>query len=309
MAATDGAGLAPLSTTQFSMNLELILQQQTSMLRGKVLEGSHVGKQASPIQAMGPVRMQAPAGRFAPKARTDADFTRRWVYPQDKEADILIDSFDQLRTINEPKSQYAQVTAAACAREWDDALIAAATGTAYTGVDSSAFVAETFDTSLYRVAQTFGSGSSNSGLTVAKMIELKRLFRHYHNNLEADTPTIAIGSQQESDLLGQAQVVSTEFNDRPVLVDGTIKRFMGFDIVFSERLAWASNVRTVIAWVKSGLYLGVWKDMTTRISIRNDLSSEPWDLYTCLTFGASRMQPGKVLAVLCADTTGADITP
>jgi hypothetical protein len=62
-------------------------------------------------------------------------------------------------------------------------------------------------------------------------------------------------------------------------------------------------------FVKSGLYLGMWKDTTNRVSIRNDLSGEPWDLYTQAMFGASRLQPGKVLQILCADTSGADITP
>jgi hypothetical protein len=308
MATTDGQGLYPLYTTQFSTNLELILQQQTSKLRGRVAEGSHVGKQASPIQQLGPVRTQAPAGRYAPKSRTDADFTRRWVFPQDRELDQLIDSFDELKTIVDPKSQYATGAAAACGRDWDDAIIVASTGTAYTGQDANGLTAETFSTASYQVASTFGS-SAASGLTVAKMIELKRIFRHYHNDLEMDRPTLVIGSQQESDLLNQVQVVSTEFNDRPVLVDGQIQRFMGFDIVLSERLTWASNVRTCIAFVKSGMYLGIWKDMTNRISIRNDLSSEPFDLYTMHSYGATRTQPGKVLAVLCSDTTGADITP
>ena len=41
--------LIKLWTTQFSTNLELKLQQRGSKLRGKVIEGAHVGKLASPI--------------------------------------------------------------------------------------------------------------------------------------------------------------------------------------------------------------------------------------------------------------------
>ena len=48
---------------------------------------------------------------------------------------------------------------------------------------------------------------------------------------------------------------------------------------------------------------------TNRISIRNDLSGEPYDLYTAASYGATRTQPGKVIQILCLDTTGADITP
>jgi hypothetical protein len=53
----------------------------------------------------------------------------------------------------------------------------------------------------------------------------------------------------------------------------------------------------------------MWSDLTNRVSIRNDLSSEPYDLYSKATYGTTRTQPGKVVQILCADSTGADITP
>ena len=111
--ATEGQGLFPLYTTQFSTNIELLLQQKGSMLRGRLREGFHVGKQASPIQYIGAIQMKAPAGRFEPLQRQDVDFTRRWVFPVDKEASQLIDSFDKLKILRDPTSQYSDVAAAA----------------------------------------------------------------------------------------------------------------------------------------------------------------------------------------------------
>ena len=298
-----------LFTTQYSSLLEVKLQQMGSKLRSRVREATtHVGKQASPVNQIGAIQMKAPAGRFAPKNRTDADFTRRWVTPQDGEIDQLIDSFDELRTIIDPKNMYVENASMAVGRGWDDAIIAAFFGSASTGVDEGAMVTETFSTTNFQIASTFGA-SSAAGLTVAKMIECKRILRHYHVDLEAERPTMVIGSQQESDLLNQTQVVSTEFNDRPVLVDGSVKQFLGFDLVLSERLATASSVRNIPVFVKSGMHLGMWQDMTNRISIRNDLSSEPYDLYTKTTFGATRLQPGKVISILCSDASAGDITP
>src|ERR1017187_5114589 len=127
-------------TTQFSSLLELKLQQMGSKLRGRVREAHHVGKQASPINQIGAITMKAPAGRFAPKNRTDADFTRRWVFPQDGEIDQLIDSFDELRTIVDPKSMYVENASMAVGRGWDDAIIAAFFGTSQTGVDEGGMV-------------------------------------------------------------------------------------------------------------------------------------------------------------------------
>lgn len=308
--AADGQGLFPLETTQFTTNLELKLQQMGSMLRAKVREGFHTGKMASPVNQVGAIQSKAPAGRYAPKNRTDSDFTRRWVFPTDREIDQLIDSFDELKTIVDPKSAYVENAAMACGRDWDDAIIAAATGDAKIGQDAASLTTETFDTSAFQIASNFGA-SAAAGMTVAKLIEAKRILRHYHNDLDSDPATLIIGSSEEADLLKQAQVTSRDFNgERPVLVDGKIVRFMGFDIVVMERLPiTTTNTRGCLAFVKSGLYLGMWKDTTNRVSIRNDLSSEPYDLYTSHSFGATRTQPGKVIQILCADTTGVDITP
>ena len=55
--------LPKLFTTQFSTVLSVKLQQRQSMLRGRVMEGHHVGKQASPVQYIGAIQMQTPAGR------------------------------------------------------------------------------------------------------------------------------------------------------------------------------------------------------------------------------------------------------
>lgn len=301
--------LYKLWTTQFSTNLELLLQQKGSKLRMHVREGAHVGKQASPINQIGAVQMRAPAGRFSPKNRTDADFVRRWVFPIDKELDQYIDSFDELKTIVDPKSQYVEDAANAVGRAYDDIIISAATGTAQLGTDGAAFTSETFDTTNFRVADNF-KASAACGLTVAKLIETKRILRKYHNDLDSDPLVLVIGSQQEADLLSQVEVVSTEFNDRPVLVDGQVKKFLGFNVVVMERLPiYTTTTRGVLAWVKSGMYLGLWQDMMNRISIRNDLSSEPWDLSTKVSFGATRTQPGKIIQIACSDSTGADITP
>ncbi len=305
---TEGQGLFPLYTTQYSTNLEILLQQKTSRLRGRLREGFHQGKMASPINQVGPVVLKPPTGRYAPIGRQDSDFFRRWVFPQDGEIPQLIDSFDELKTIVDPRSAYAENAAAAVGRGWDDAIIAAFFGSAQIGVDAGGLTPETFSTSSFQVASTFGA-SAATGLTVAKIIEAKRILEHYHNDLEMDRPTMVIGSQQHSDLLNQVQVVSTEFRAAPILESGMVKQFLGFDIVMSERLSTASNVRNIPVFVKSGMYLGMWKDMTNRIDIRVDLSSLPYQLYTATSFGATRLQPGKVVSILCADTSAADINP
>jgi hypothetical protein len=305
--------LPKLFTEQFSSLLRLKLQQTSSKLRGRVMEGFHVGKQASPIQYIGNVQMKAPAGRFAAIGRQDVDFTRRWVVPVDKDANQMIDTFDKLKTAIEPTSEYVGAAAAAVAREWDDRIIASAFGDALTGDGiSGSLTTETWASfsSAYLIANTFGSGAVSSGLTVAKMIEAKRLFRKAQVDVETEGLTWVTNSQGESDLLKQAQVTSLDFNEKPVLVNGVVTRFMGFDIVYSERLSSASSVRKNIAFCKSGAYLGIWKDTENDVDRRKDISGLPYQIYTMMSCGATRLEPGRLLEVDCADTsTAADVTP
>ena len=61
--------------------------------------------------------------------------------------------------------------------------------------------------------------------------------------------------------------------------------------------------------VKSGMYLGIWLDNQTNIDQRFDLSGRPWQLTMRTMFGPVRTQNGKVVSILCSDTSGQDITP
>ena len=175
---------------------------------------------------------------------------------------------------------------------------------------SGALTAETFNTTNFRVAVNFQAGA-NTGLTVAKLIELRRILQHYHNDLDMESVGMVIGSKQEADLLGQQQVISKEYGGIGYDGNGRVKRILGIDFEVMERVpqTTAGSIRGCLAWVKSGMYLGVWRDLENNISQRKDLSSLPWQVYTEAVCGATRTQPGKVIQILCADTTGADINP
>lgn len=304
-------GLTQLFQTQFSTLLRMNLQQKASKLRGKIEEGTHTGsKQASPIQFVDAMQTRSPEGRFAPKKQAPQGYTRRWVSPIDKVGDQYVDSLDQLKTPIDPKSQLVARASAACARDWDDEIIRAATAASVIGQDAGSLTTEAFDTSAFQIAVNF-KASASVGLTVAKLNEARRILEHYHNDLDSDMATLVIGSTAHADLRNQAQVTSADFaKNGGILVDGKVTRFMGFDIVVSERLPIVtSNVRGALVFVKTGLYLGMWQDLKTEVFRRPDLEANPWDISTVHSFGATRTELGKVIQILCADTIGADITP
>ncbi|MGE3279679.1 MAG: phage capsid protein [Alphaproteobacteria bacterium] len=296
---------AKLFAVSYTTNLQLVLQQKGSKLRDRVSTGTHTGsRQAQVVDYMKPVRAGRPQGRFAPMSYQSADFERRWVLPIDCEIPAqLFDNFDKLRMLEDPQSMAVQNSAMAVGRDFDDIIIQAALATAkISTTDGSTLSDETFNTTNFRIASTFGNGATSIGLTYEKLVEARRILRHYEVDLDMEPLTLVIGSTQEADVFSIAQFTQREFGAGTATVqDGKVTRLLGFDVVVSERLEYGSSVRKCLAFAKSGLYLGMWQDMMHDISQRKDLSGLPWQVYTSYACGATRLEPGKLLEIDCAD--------
>jgi hypothetical protein len=152
--------------------------------------------------------------------------------------------------------------------------------------------------SAQKIAVGYGA-SGDVGLTVAKLREAKRLLMSADIDLETEEIFCALKATQHDNLLAEAQVISTDFNDKPVLVEGRLMRFLGINFIHTELLESASGDVLVPVWVKSGMYLGNWNEVETSISKRNDLSGEPYQAYVKMTAGASRLEEEKVVQIAC----------
>jgi hypothetical protein len=92
------------------------------------------------------------------------------------------------------------------------------------------------------------------------------------------------------------------FNDK-----GLIMSWRGFNFIHSERPSLtttatddaAGQSKAIPMWVKSGMYLGIWNDIKTNISQRNDLRGEPWQAYTKMSANATRLEEKKVVKIWC----------
>jgi hypothetical protein len=283
---------------QFANNIQLLLQQRGSKLRGLVSTGSHRGEQASPVDQIGKVEMQEVLSRFAPMGRVDAPVDRRWVFPTSFDLPQLVDPNDELKILTDPKSKYIENAVNAAGRKYDDLIIDSCFGTAKTGKQggtSTSFPAG------QQIAVNFRS-SGNAGLTVAKLKEAKRLLMAAEVDLDNEPITAVVTSKQHDNLLDEIQVVSKDYNEKPVLVDGKVTRFMGINIVHCERLDLdGSGYRRIPIFAKSGLYLGIWSDTRTDISQRKDLQGLPWQAYVYMTAGATRLEEAKMIEVKCSE--------
>lgn len=283
---------------QYATNIQLLLQQKDSRLKSLVMNGSHAGEQASPVDQIEKIEMQSPAGRFAPIGRVDAAVDRRWVLPNDYDLPQLIHSFDELRLLTDPKSSFVANAVAAANRQFDRVIIDAFFDDAKTGKTGST---TTSFLSANQVAATMGA-SAATGLNVKKLREAKKILMAYDIDLNSEQIYCAITAKQHDDLLAEAQVVSNDFNEKPVLVEGRVMRFLGINFVHTELLETdGSSYRRLPVWVKSGVHLGQWGAMSTSIDKRVELSGQPWQAYMKMTIGATRLDEKKVVEIKCAE--------
>jgi len=282
---------------QYANTISLLLQQKNSRFESAVTTGSYIGKQASPVDQIGAIDMLPVTTRFAPMGRVDAALDRRWVSPSDFELPQLIDSSDKLRLLNDPSSAYLQNAIQAANRKKDDLIYAAFFGTAKTGEvggTSTAFGATQF--------VSVNTGGTASNLNVAKLRAGKRILMANEVDFDEDQVYCAISSVEHDSLLNEIQVVSTDFNDKPVLVEGRVTRFLGINFIISERMTTATDdaagtSRQIPMWAKSGMHLGVWNDMQTDITQRRDLSGMPWQAYLAMSMGATRLEEKKIVRI------------
>jgi hypothetical protein len=279
------------SVIDYKSTVELLLQQRGSRFRGMVMEDQYHGKSGAAVNQIGQVTAQKRTTRHADTPLIETPHDRRWVFPSDYEWADLIDSQDKLRTIADPTSPYSINGAMSLGRAIDDLIITAATGDALTGEDGTT-------TTSFPGGQT--ASTTSGGLTVAKLREAMQLLIAAEVNVDVEPLFCAIGAQQHDDLLGQTQAISLDFTNKPVLVDGRIKAFMGFNFIDSQRLALSGTNRTVVCWAKSGLHLGIWDDIDVQISERADKSYST-QVYVKGTFGATRVEEKKVVAITCSE--------
>lgn len=285
---------------QFSTNIKLLLQQEGSRLRSAVMTGSHVGEQASPVDQYGAVTANLVVGRYNPMPNTEAPTDRRWVLPSDYDINQLLDSFDKLRLLADPKSAYVQNAVNALGRAMDTEILSKIFGTNQTG--KSGGTATSFGTG--QSVSVLQGAASATNLTVAKLREAKKILMANNVDVRSEEIYAVVNAAAHDSLLAEAQVISTDFNDRPVLVNGMVEQFLGIKIIHTELLTTGSDDQSgtstqVPVFCKSGVYLGIWDDMKTDVSERKDLQGLPMQVYAKATFGATRLEEKKVVRVWC----------
>jgi hypothetical protein len=275
---------------QYSANVQMLSQQRGSLLRDAVRVEAMMGKNAF-FDQVGSATAQKRTTRHGDTPQMDTPHARRRVSLVDYEYADLIDDQDKVRMLIDPTSSYAQAAAFAMGRAMDDEIIAAATGTAFTGETGSTSTA-------LPSAQQIANGGTD--MTVAKLREAKKIM-----DLASVDPSIpryiAVSPEQIDALLGDTNVTSSDFNTVKALVQGDVNQFMGFNFIVSNRLAKSGNIRSCFAWAEDGMALAIGKDVNARIDERAD-KGYATQVYYCMSIGATRMEEDKVVQIDCDES-------
>ena len=277
---------------QYGSNVQMLSQQMGSRLREAVDVESITGKNAY-FEQIGSVVAQVRTSRHASTPQIDTPHSRRRVSLADYEWADLIDDADKVRMLIDPTSSYAKAAANAMGRSMDDVIITALGGNAYSGETGATSVA-------LPSTQKFATSQQSDGLTIAKLLDAKK--KMDIADVDPSIPRfIVCGATQISDLLNTTEVKNSDYNTVKALAMGQVDSFLGFKFIMSNRLNFdATNTddRLVFAFTKDAIKLAIGKDVTARISERDDKSYST-QVYYCMSIGATRMEEEKVVQIPC----------
>lgn len=295
------ANVIPTHQVQmYASRIELLLQQQDSRFGDKVSNGSYMGKAASVVDQVGAIDMLPVTTRFGPMGRVDASTDRRWVYPSDFDLPQLVDKFDELRLLNDPKSVWAKNAANAINRQRDKLILNAFFADAKTGENGGT-------TTSFTGGNVVGVniGGTDSKLNIAKLRAGLLVLRA--NEVDPSETVWCAGAAQDHDaLLNEIQIINKDYNLQPVMESGVVKSILGINFVWSELVTTllsgtddqSGSSCALPMWVPSGMHLGSWAEgTTTAVEQRTDLQGRPWQIYSSLTAGATRTDEKKVVKI------------
>jgi hypothetical protein len=284
--------------SQYKSNVELLLQQKGSRLRGLVRNETQ-NAEFDFYDRIGPVEAQEVTGRHQDTPLISTPHDRRRCSLRDFDWADMIDKKDRIRMLIDPTGPYAMNAMYALGRKQDDVIIEAMFDNAWTGKTGSTAVA--FPAAQVVAVNYVESGSAaNSGLTIGKLRRAKEMM----DAAEVDPDEeryIGVTAKQVTDLLKTTEVTSADYNTVKALVEGKVDTFMGFKFTRTERLLTDVNAyRRLPCWVKSGVLFAAGEEINVDIGPRRDKRNSI-QVYVNGTFGSTRMDEQKVIEIKCLE--------
>lgn len=275
---------------QYKDNVSLLSQQKGSRLRAAVRNETQQGEYEF-FDQIGAAEAQRVAERHGDSPNNQTPHSRRRVGLVEYDYGDFVDKFDKVKILNDPTSSYALSAAYAMGRAMDDEIIAAASGTAYTGAAGGT-------STVLPSGQKVAVGSS--GLTLAKLMSAKEILDA--NDVDEEIPRfLACTAAQITTLLNTTEIKSSDYNTVKALARGEIDTYLGFKFLRTQRLSKVSTTRYCLAWAMDGLLLSTGLEPKGEIGPRADKRYSTY-VYYCGSFGATRMEEKKVVEIAVVES-------
>jgi hypothetical protein len=274
----------------FADNYLHVAQQKESRLQGTVLvDGSIVGMSKS-VNRLGKRQPRRRTSRHADTPVNDQPHSTRYIDLADWDDGDLVDDLDQVRLLVDPTSDYVQAMVAGFNRTKDQVIIEALGG------NSRSTTGNVVLPSTQKIAQ------GGTGLTKAKIIQTKKMFRAAEADEENGEELYMLYSATGlSDVLSDATLTSADFLAGQMLQSGTLKgKWMGFTWIPTEQCPVSGTsptaTRKLYAYAKSGVKLGIGKDITTKVG-EDPGKGFNTRVYAKMSIGAVRIEEEKVVEI------------
>lgn len=255
---------------QFSDQVHTRAQQMKSRLRDKV-ELKMVKGEDYAYEDIGSLEAIEITSRHQKTQGQDIAHGRRRIRMREFRATIYLDKKDQLETLIDPQKNYALAVARSLYRKFD----AVAASAAFADVA----VGKNFE-NILTFAQDGGlTVNATSGATWDTLLEVEENF--IDNDVGTDEVEdfyLTITGEENTDLKGEIELTSGDFNRDFDSRDGKLARVNGMEIVrFAANAAQpilnvAASTRNCIAASKRGICVGVSEELTVEIDKRPDLN-------------------------------------
>ena len=278
---------------KYRSNFIHLAQQKGSRLRNFVRVNEGVVGKADHFDRLSSTNAQKMTSRHSDTPLISTPHSRRKTVLEDYNWADLVDKADQIKMLSDPGSEYMTAGVWAMGRTMDDLILEAMTGNA-TSVSS----ADAASSVALPSAQKVVHGSA--GMTLAKLRAARKILREA--DIDPDEELyLAISGDKIEDLFAESgtPVISIDYNDQKPLVEGTISKFMGFNIIHTERLNNdGDGNQQVMAWAKSGMGLSIGQNIETKISERPDKNYSV-QCYAQMSLGCVRVQDNHVVEIAC----------
>ncbi|MCA9506017.1 MAG: hypothetical protein KC616_23205 [Myxococcales bacterium] len=283
--------------TTYEQIVEHLLQQKGSRLERTVRVKNGVkGTRWRATNQIGKRNATRLTSRHQRTVHTDTPHSNRYAHPKHYADADLFDEEDDLESLIDPTNEYAEAMAMAIGRSKDEEIFRALGGTAITDEDDATGVA--FDTSNQVVA------SGSTGMNVDKAIEAMRRLMLAEVDPTMEECFLVLTAIQHDQMMRETQAISLDYMPAPVMQDGMITRFGGFNFVIcsDELVPKVGSDRYVYAYCRSAIRFGNWgSGVKSRMDVMPDYNYST-QVHTKASFGAVRAEEGKVVRILCTES-------